>query len=40
MIAETGLGYEALKEMLPDWNLTCPIGAFGIYRRARQFYHK
>ncbi len=40
MIAEIGPGYEALKEMLLDWNLTCPIGAFGIYRQARQFYHK
>lgn len=40
MIAEIGPGYEALKEMLLDWNLTCPIGAFGIYRQNRQFYHK
>ncbi len=40
MIAEIGPGYEALKEMLLDWNLTCPIGAFGIYREGRQFYHK
>lgn len=40
MIAEIGPGYEALKEMTLDWNLTCPIGAFGIYRRNRQFYHK
>ena len=40
MIAEIGPGYEALKEMLLDWNLTCPIGAFGIYRQGRQFYHK
>ncbi|MBQ6518164.1 MAG: hypothetical protein IJI14_05545 [Anaerolineaceae bacterium] len=40
MIAEIGPGYEALKEMLLDWNLTCPLGAFGIYRQGRQFYHK
>ena len=40
MIAEIGPGYEALKEMLLDWNLTSPLGAFGIYRPGRQFYHK
>lgn len=40
MIAEIGPGYEALKEMLLDWNLTCPVGAFGIYREGWQFYHK
>ena len=40
MIAEIGPGYEALKEMTLEWNLSCPIGAFGIYRQARQFFHK
>lgn len=40
MIAKIGPGYEALKEMLLDWNLTCPIGAYGIYRQSMQFYHK
>ena len=40
LILEIGPGYEALKEMLLDWNLTCPLGAFGIYRPARQFFHK
>ena len=40
MIAEIGPGYEALKEMTLDWNLKCPIGAFGIFRQNRQFYHK
>lgn len=40
MIVEIGPGYEALKEMTLDWNLSCPIGAFGIYRQGRQFYHK
>ena len=40
MIVEIGPGYEALKEMLLDWNLTAPLGAFGIYRQERQFYHK
>ena len=40
MIAEIGPGYEALKEMTLEWNLSCPIGAYGIYRENRQFYHK
>ena len=40
MIMEIGPGYEALKELLLDWNLTCPLGSFGIFRPARQFYHK
>lgn len=40
MILEIGPGYEALKEMLLDWNLTCPLGSFGIFRQGRQFYHK
>ena len=40
MIAEIGPGYEALKEMTLEWYLTCPIGAFGIYREGRQFFHK
>lgn len=40
MIMEIGPGYEALKEMILDWNLLCPLGAFGIFRQERQFYHK
>ena len=40
MIMEIGPGYEALKEMMLDWNLACPLGAFGIFRQGRQFYHK
>ena len=40
MIMKIGPGYEAMKEMILDWNLTCPLGAFGIYRQERQFYHK
>ena len=40
MIVEIGPGYEALKEMLLDWNLTAALGAFGIYRQQRQLYHK
>ena len=40
MIAEIGPGYEALKEMLLEWNLTASLGAFGIYRQNRQLYHK
>ena len=39
MLAEMGPGYEALKEILLDWNLTTPLGAFGIYRQGRQLYH-
>ncbi len=39
LIAEIGPGYETLKEQLIDWNLACPLGAFGIFRE-RQFYHK
>ena len=39
MLAEMGPGYEALKEVLLDWNLSMPLGAFGIYRQARQLYH-
>ena len=40
LIAEIGPGYEAFKGMLLDWNLRIPLGAFGIYREGRQFYHK
>ena len=40
MIVEIGPGYEALKEMILDWNLTAGLGAFGIYRQQRQLYHK
>ena len=40
MVLEIGLGYEALKDMILDWNLTCKIGAFGIYRQGLQLYHK
>lgn len=40
MIVEIGPGYEALKEMLLDWNLTAALGAFGIYRQQKQLYHK
>ena len=40
LIMEIGPGYEALKEMVLDWNLLCPLGAFGIFRQERQFYHK
>ena len=40
LILEIGPGYEALKEIMLDWNLNCPLGAFGIYRPARQFYHR
>lgn len=40
MIMEIGPGYEAVKEMLLEWNLVSPLGAFGIYRKERQLYHK
>ena len=40
IILEIGPGCEALKDVLEDWNLTCAIGAYGIYREKRQFYHK
>ncbi len=40
IIAEIGPGYETLKDILIDWNLSCPLGAFGIFRQNRQFYHK
>ena len=40
MITKIGPGYEALKEIMLDWNLTCTLGSFGIYRKGRQLYHK
>lgn len=40
LIMEIGPGYEALKEMMLDWNLDSPIGTFGIFRPERQFYHR
>lgn len=40
MIMKIGPGYEKLSEELLDWNLVCPMGAFGICRQLRQLYHK
>lgn len=40
LLMEIGPGLEALKEKLTNWNLTCPIGAFGIYTGENQLYHK
>lgn len=40
LIMEIGPGYEELKEVMLDWNLDSPIGAFGIYRPSRTFYHR
>lgn len=40
LIMEIGPGYEALKEIMLDWNLDSPIGAFGIYRPSRTFFHR
>ena len=33
-------GFDALQKALLDWNLTCPIGAFGIYLEKWHLYHK
>ena len=33
-------GFDALQKALLDWNLTCPIGAFGIYFEKWHLYHK
>ena len=40
IIAEISSGYDLLKEAVLDWNLTCPLGAFGIYKPLKQLYHK
>ncbi len=42
MIAKIGPGYEALLDALPQWNLECPLGAFGVYetKGVKQLYHK
>ena len=40
LIMQVGPGYEQLKEAMLDWNLDSPIGAFGIYRPGRTFYHR
>ena len=42
MIADIGPGYEDLLDILPQWNLECPLGAFGIYENQdnKQLYHK
>ena len=40
LIMEVGPGYEELKETMLDWNLDSPIGAFGIYRPSKTFYHR
>ena len=42
MIAKIGPGYEALQRALSQWNLECPLGAFGIYEtpEGNQLYHK
>ena len=40
LIPEIGSAYEALKDALLDWNLTCPLGAYGIYKPLMQLYHK
>ena len=31
MIAKINAGYEELLRILPEWNLECPLGAFGIF---------
>ena len=40
LIMEVGPGYEQLKDAMLDWNLDSPIGAFGIYRPGKTFYHR
>ena len=40
VIPEIGSAYEALKDALLDWNLTCLLGAYGIYKPLMQLYHK
>ena len=33
-------GLEALQDAAGEWNLLCPLGAFGVYREGRSFYHR
>ena len=40
LIMEVGPGYEELKEVMLDWNLDSAVGAFGIYRPGRTFFHR
>ena len=40
ILPNIGPGYEALKEVIQDWNLLCPLGTFGVYRQEMSFYHK
>lgn len=40
VLPQIGPGYEALLSVLPDWNLLCTFGAFGVLREERQLYHK
>ena len=40
ILPNIGPGYEAIKEVIQDWNLLCPLGAFGVYRQEMAFYHK
>ncbi|MBQ9459023.1 MAG: hypothetical protein IJU66_03735 [Oscillospiraceae bacterium] len=42
MIGKIGPGYEKLLDVLPRWNLECPLGAYGVYdnQGMKQLYHK
>lgn len=40
ILVEIGPGYENLKDAILDWNLVCPLGAFGMSRELHQLYHK
>ena len=40
LIMEVGPGYAELMEAMQDWNVDSPIGAFGIFRPSRLFYHR
>ena len=35
-----GKRYDELVDALVPWNMTCPLGAFGIYEEGKQLYHK
>ena len=40
ILTDVGPKYEALLDRMQDWNLVCPLGAFGIYKQMMHLYHK
>lgn len=40
MLLEIGPGYQALSQVLNQWNFYCPVGVFGIFEEGRQLFHK